>query len=363
MTVRDVLAAVEQLAPPQYGFSWDRIGLQVGDPSAHVDKVAVSLDSGLGAIEFADSIGAQVLVAHHPVIWEPLKTLRSDHYGSRRVLELAQRNIACIAAHTNWDCAPKGINDALANRLKLTSVKPFGIAQEGNRWKLVTFVPVDAKDSVLDALSAAGAGVVGNYERCAFWSEGTGTFIGREGSNPSIGKPGQVEEVAEVRLEVFVDDNSRIKVENALRKHHPYEEPAFDWLKLIEGGGYPVGRIGELTPCSAEELQKHCDKHLQSRSEMWAGHSRSIKRAAVIGGAAADEWRAAKRAGADCLITGEVPQHVGLEASETDFVILACGHYATEQPGMEDMAKLLQAEIGISCELYTPEPGQSGRPK
>lgn len=362
MTVSEVLAAVEQIAPPSYAFSWDRIGLQVGDPNAKVSKVAVSLDSGIGAIEFADSVGAQVLVSHHPVIWDPLKDLRSDHYNARRAMELVKRGIAGIAAHTNWDCAPGGINDALAAVLGLTNVMPFGQSQEGLRWKLVVFVPSEARDMMIDALSAVGAGLIGNYERCAYFGEGTGTFIGREGMNPAVGESGKQEEVAETRIEMFVEDGIRSKVEDALRKTHPYEEPAFDWFKLADGGGYPLGRIGDAESATADEIQARFNELLGSRSEMWVGHNRAIKRVAVIGGAAAGEWRSTRSAGADCLVTGEVPQHVGLEASESGFVILACGHYATEQPGMVEMARLLRESTGLECELYTPEEGSSGRP-
>ncbi|MBX3114612.1 MAG: Nif3-like dinuclear metal center hexameric protein [Fimbriimonadaceae bacterium] len=362
MTVREVLAAVEQIAPPSYAFSWDRIGLQVGDPDAPVSKVAVSLDSGLGAIEFASSIGAELLVSHHPIIWDALKDLRADHYNARRAMELVKRGIAGIAAHTNWDCAPGGINDALANVLEMSNIKPFGQSQSGARWKLVVFVPNEVTTKMLDALSAAGAGVIGNYERCAFFSEGTGTFIGMEGSNPAVGQSGQVEEVAETRLEMFVPDEIKSQVERAMRQAHPYEEPAFDWFQLADGGGYPLGRIGDIEPGTAEEIREHFDQLLGSRSEMWVGHSRAIRKVAVIGGAAAGEWKSAKSAGADCLITGEVPQHVGLEASESGFVVLACGHYATEQPGMAKMARRLKEKTGLECELYTPEAGKSGRP-
>lgn len=362
MTVREVLAAVEQIAPPSYAFSWDRIGLQVGDPNALVTKVAVSLDSGIGAIEFAASIGAQVLVSHHPVIWDALKDLRSDHYNARRAMELVKRGIAGIAAHTNWDCAPGGVNDSLADVLGLKNVTTFGQSQSGARWKLVVFVPSEAATKMLDALSGAGAGVIGNYERCAFFSEGTGTFIGMEGSSPAVGQSGQIEEVAETRLEMFVPDEIKGQVERAMRAAHPYEEPAFDWFQLADGGGYPLGRVGNFEPCASNEFQIQVNELLGSRSEMWVGHNRAIKRVAVIGGAAAGEWKSARAAGADCLITGEIPQHVGLEASESGFVVLACGHYATEQPGMVEMAGRLESATGLVCELYTPETGSAGRP-
>lgn len=360
MTVQDVLSAVEQLAPPHYAFGFDKVGLQAGDPAAEVTRVAVSLDSGMGAIQFAAESGAEVLVAHHPLIWEPLKAVRSDDWNQRRIFEAIRYGVAIIAAHTNWDCAPGGVNDALATKLGLQDVHPFGLAAEEARWKLAVFAPIESQNALIDALSAAGAGVIGNYERCAFWVNGTGTFNGLEGANPVVGKAGQVENVSESRIEMVVPNHRKRAVEEALRAAHPYEEPAFDWIRLECGHAYPAGRIGNLG--QVEDFQREIDSRLGCRSEMWVGHDHPIRRVAVFGGAAASEWQAAVSAGADAFITGEVPQHVGLEASESGLTILACGHYSTEQPGMEALACQLQANLQVPTLLYEPVAGQSGRP-
>lgn len=360
MKVRDVLAAVGEMAPWHYAFGFDKVGLQVGDRDAEVTKIAVSLDSGLGAVEFANSVGAEVLVAHHPMIWEPLKGVRADDWGQRRVYEAVRRGVAVIAAHTNWDCAPGGINDVLADRLVLEHFVPFGSAESQAMWKLVVFAPQDVRDRLIDALSEAGAGVIGAYKRCAFVGEGMGTFLGGEGSNPVIGGRGRIEQVPEVRIEMVVRDSCKGAVEGALRGTHPYEEPAFDWVQLEGGIAYRAGRVGDLQ--GVDDFQSFVDERLGSRSEMWVGHDRPIRRVAVVGGAASGEWRDALDAGADAFITGEVPQHVGLEASESGMTILACGHYATEHPGMVKMGELLRAKLGIEVQVYEPKSGKNGRP-
>jgi hypothetical protein len=100
--------------------------------------------------------------------------------------------------------------------------------------KLVVFVPEGALDKVRDALFEAGAGRIGDYERCSWYTGGTGTFLGGEATDPSIGERGREERVAEVRLEtVFPADRLR-EVVAALRAAHPYEEPAFDVYELVE---------------------------------------------------------------------------------------------------------------------------------
>ena len=94
--------------------------------------------------------------------------------------------------------------------------------------KLVVFVPREALDAVRDALFAAGAGRIGGYERCSWYTEGTGTFRGLPGANPSVGEVGEEEHVAELRLETVFPAERRDDIVAALRRAHPYEEPAFD---------------------------------------------------------------------------------------------------------------------------------------
>jgi hypothetical protein len=100
--------------------------------------------------------------------------------------------------------------------------------------KLVVFVPKGALDAVRDALFAAGAGRIGEYERCSWYTPGTGTFLAGEGADPSIGKRGREERVAELRLETVFPDDRHEDVVTALRSAHPYEEPAFDVYQLVE---------------------------------------------------------------------------------------------------------------------------------
>ncbi len=99
--------------------------------------------------------------------------------------------------------------------------------------KLVVFVPHEALDQVRDALFAAGAGRIGDYERCSWYTDGIGTFFAGEGTEPSVGEKGRDERVPELRLEtVFPEDRQR-EVIAALRLAHPYEEPAFDVYPLL----------------------------------------------------------------------------------------------------------------------------------
>jgi hypothetical protein len=100
--------------------------------------------------------------------------------------------------------------------------------------KLVVFVPLESLDAVRDALFEAGAGRIGNYTRCSFLVEGTGTFLAGEGSAPAIGQVGVEERVPEARLETVYPEERHAEVVAALKAAHPYEEPAFDVYPLLE---------------------------------------------------------------------------------------------------------------------------------
>ena len=99
--------------------------------------------------------------------------------------------------------------------------------------KLVVFVPREALADVREALFEAGAGRIGDYERCSFYTEGTGTFFGGEGTDPDVGQAGREQRVAELRLETVFPEERQAEVVEALRRAHPYEEPAFDIYALL----------------------------------------------------------------------------------------------------------------------------------
>lgn len=360
--VGDVLAVLEQIAPSRLALSFDKIGQQVGSADAPVIKAVVSLDRSLGAVRYARSIGADLLLAHHPLLFSPLASVNPHDHVGRTVIELIEGGISFVAAHTNWDCARGGVNDALLAALGITDGVPFGMANPSTARRVVVFAPFESAGAVIDAASAAGAGQIGLYSRCAFFSPGTGTFLGGEGSSPVVGKAGQIEEVEEVRIEMVCPADRQSAVERAIRASHPYEEPALDFLATAGGFEHPAGRTGELSRAmSFGDFAALVDSKLDTRS--WAWGSGEVRRVAVVGGAADGDWAAARAAGADVFVTGEVRQHIALEAGEMGMGIIAAGHYATEQPGVVALAEAMSQRLpSVGWFVFRPEPGQSGRP-
>jgi dinuclear metal center YbgI/SA1388 family protein len=363
-TVRDVLEALEILAPKRFAFGFDKVGLQIGDPNLAVTKAVVSLDRSQAAVNRAVETGAQLLVSHHPLIWEPLKAVTTESHAGATAHALIRQNISFIAAHTNWDSAKGGVNDTLAELLGLQNIKPFGEAAAVAQLKVVIFAPSADADKIIDAATEAGAGQIGLYSRCAFTSDGTGTYIGNEDSNPTVGQALQVERTNEVRIEMVLPMAKQRAVSKAIRKIHPYEEPALDFFQLADFPEQPIGRMGSLNETlTLRELAQHVQATLTHVTSSWGDPAKTIKRVAVCGGAADDDWRSAQRAGADVLITGEVKQHVGMEASESGFCIMAAGHYATEHPGCIKLAVDLRKRLpAIEWEVFEPKEGQAGRP-
>lgn len=357
--VSDVVAALELIAPTRWALSFDRVGLQVGDPEAPVGKCAVSLDWSDAAIEYCIQNDCQMLVSHHPLLFSPPSTvIASDHIGNA-ILKLARHSIAFAAAHTNWDAAPGGINDTLAAIIGLRQVVPFGGYAETKNLKVVTFVPTTHADTLINAASREGAGEVGNYRNCAFSSQGTGSFSPSGSATPFTDSP-----VEEVRIEMALPEYRRGQVEAALRQTHPYEEPVIDFYALETRPEMPLARIGKLDqPMTLADFSTHVETRLETHAQTWGRPDLEIHQVALSGGAADSEWRAAKQAGAQVFLTGEVKQHVAIEATSAGVAIVAAGHFATENPGCRALAKALnRACPDVEFQFWEPTAGEAGRP-
>ena len=138
-TVRDILNCVQALAPTYMKESWDKVGLNCGHLDAPVSKILVALDPFSDVCKEAQEIGAQLLVTHHALIWQPGFVTDETAWG-KNTLYLIENHIAHINAHTNLDCAPGGVNDTLAQKLGLrgiTVISPAGTDEDGRPYGLL----------------------------------------------------------------------------------------------------------------------------------------------------------------------------------------------------------------------------------
>jgi len=360
-TVAELLNALDTIAPPELAYPDDPIGLQVGRKSDVFEKAVVSLDVSPAAIDYAVDAGAQVIVAHHAPIYHPVRTIAGDGFQAQMLRAAIRADIAILVAHTNWDAATGGVNDTLASKLSLSDVVPFGDDVDTKAFKLSVFVPAQQAESLIDALSSAGAGGVGLYKRCAYYSHGTGTFEPQTGASPIIGTVGKREHVEEMRIEMRVPENLKNAVEDVLLKAHPYEEPAYDFWE-VSSLPASLGRMGDLPEAMPfGELRDVVDSALGSRCELFGKLERKVRRVAVVGGSGGDFWLRARMAGCDVLLTGECRHHESLEASESGFAMIEAGHYHTEQPGMASLAVRLGDILSSEFIVYEPSQGRCGR--
>lgn len=124
VTVAEVLALLERIAPAELAEEWDNVGLLAGSRTATVETVLCALELNADVLDEAASLGAQLIVTHHPILFRGRKSLCSDDPEGRLLCKLVKSDVALIAAHTNFDNAHPGVNDALAARLGLENVQP-----------------------------------------------------------------------------------------------------------------------------------------------------------------------------------------------------------------------------------------------
>ena len=159
-TVHDILKYIESIAPPYMKESWDNVGLLCGSKSAPVTKILVALDPFEGVCLEAAAWGAELIVTHHPLIFQALKSITDETSIGRSIQLLCREGISAINAHTNLDCAPGGVNDRLAAALGLKEIQvidPMGLDADGNEWGLLRKGTVEEQSlsSFLPAVKSA----------------------------------------------------------------------------------------------------------------------------------------------------------------------------------------------------------------
>jgi len=348
--VHEIADAIEKIAPSALAEDWDNVGLQVGDPVGEVNRVLVALTPLPEVFEEAGEIRADFLLFHHPLILRALKSVDTASYPGGLVVCAIKANLNVYAAHTNYDAAPEGVSVTLAESLGLGGPLKI-VAPRGELRKLVVFVPEENADEISDALTEAGAGVIGDYTHCTFRTPGTGTFFGGEGTDPYAGEKGRLERVPEIRLETVVPAHAAARAAAAVRAAHPYEEPALDVYPVEgypEGCGY--GRVGVLPePLTPGELREHVSSTLGSPARLVADPEpeRRIERVAVLGGSGGSFIREAVTSGTDAYVTGDLDYHDALLAESFGLVAIDAGHAATELPSLESLARRLAGLVDI----------------
>lgn len=332
MKIKEVTIFLEDIAPLGSQESYDNCGLLVGDPNTEITGALLTLDCIESTVDEAISLGYNLIIAHHPIIFGGLKKLNGKNYIERTVLKAIKNDIAIYAIHTNLDNYNLGVNYEIGQRLGLENLKVLAPKKEVLN-KLVVYVPKNYTDEVKTALYKAGAGNIGNYAECSFQTEGIGTFTPLEDADPFIGTHQENEKVEESKVEVIVDNYKLSKVIAAMLAAHPYEEVAYDVFALKnQHQQLGSGMFGEL----AHEMETK-DFLAKVKSTFNCGvirhthiHKETIKKVAFCGGSGSFLLGQAKGVGADIYITGDFKYHEFFDA-ENQIIIADIGHFESEQ--------------------------------
>ncbi len=347
MLLRDLTAALDRIAPPQFAEAWDNVGLLTGDPAQPVTRAMLTIDYTAAVAAEARDERCDAVIAYHPPIFSAVKRITGDG-PMALVHDAIRRGVAIYSPHTALDVADGGTNDVLADAVGLgDDRRPLrGSAATATEYKLVTFAPGDALEPISDALFAAGAGRIGNYTACSFRSPGTGTFFGQAGAAPTVGIAGRMETADEVRLEMVVPIRRVEAVLRALRENHPYEEPAYDLTVLaapppLRG----IGRVGSVAEVAAIEIVERVKRELTLPSLLVAGDmSRPVRTIAMCAGAGGDLLDGAISAGADLYLTGELRHHDVLRAASAGLAVICTLHTNSERPALRRLRDRLERE-------------------
>ena len=332
MTVNELTSIIDQKAPTALKEDYDNVGLLVGNGETEISGVLITLDVTEAVIDEAIQFDCNLIVAHHPLLFRSLKRITGENYIQKCVIKAIKNDLCIYAAHTNLDNVLDGVNGKIADKLGLVN-RSILQPKSGNLLKLVTFVPENYKNKLLNALFEAGAGTIGNYDWCSFQSKGTGTFRANKEAHPFVGEMNKLHEEPENRIEVILPDYLISKVVAALYQSHPYEEPAFDLIPLSNRWNrVGSGIVGQLEK-EMEELDflNLLKQQFSLQTLRYTNlRNKKIKKVAVCGGSGSEFLQDAKACQADVFVSADFKYHDFFEA-ENEILIVDIGHYESEQ--------------------------------
>jgi dinuclear metal center YbgI/SA1388 family protein len=360
-TVKDLLRAMNDIAPPHLAEEWDNVGLLVGRGDAPVSSALLTIDLTPAVVEEAVRQACEAVVSYHPPIFKPLKRIANATPVERVLMRLLERGIAVLSPHTALDAAPNGLNDWIAAGIGTGDVRalvPHGHLPPNEETKLVTFCPREAVDRLRDAMAAVGAGRIGGYERCSFEITGTGTFFGGPQTQPKVGSRGTLERVDEVRLEMVCPRRALPLAVETIRQFHPYEEPPIEIHPLTPRPVRHTGAGRRLTldqPVSADQICERLRTHFGVERVQIAlpdGAPATHARIGISAGAGGSHLDIAIDEGCTLFVTGECRHHDVLAALARGCGVLVAGHTNTERGYLPTLARRFAESVeGVTFQI------------
>ncbi len=332
MKIQDIIQLLEKIAPPSLQENYDNAGLLTGNVSWDCKGIITCLDATEEVISEAITKNCNMVVAHHPIIFKGLKKITGKNYVERTIICALKNDIAIYAIHTNLDNILDGVNGKIADKIGLVN-RSILVPKEDILQKLSVFVPEEHKPALMEALFSAGAGNIGQYSDCSFSVAGVGSFMGKPGTNPFVGKTGERHYENDVKIEVIFPVWLQSQVLKAMKNNHPYEEVAYDIYSLNNSNQFAgSGILGEFSKEMDEMafLALLKNKFNLSLIRHTASTGKPIKKVAICGGAGSFLTSAAIASGADVYITSDIKYHEFFDA-DGKLLLADIGHYESEQ--------------------------------
>jgi len=348
--VADIIKLLEVTAPLHLAESWDNCGLQVGKLQWPVKHIRTALDPLPRVVADAVDSGVDLLVTHHPLIFNPVKQVDFGSALGNIIHQAAANRMAVYAAHTSLDIASGGLNDILGAAIGIENTRPLVPAAGAGLYKLAVFVPATHAQAVTDALAVTGAGRIGNYTGCTFRTEGSGTFIPGTGSNPYTGTRGRMNQVSEVRIETVVEKYRLDQIIGAVKAVHPYECMAYDVYPVVarEEQREGLGRVGALAgEMALDAFADHvCERlGLADGVRLVGDPQMKVLKVAVCTGSGSSLTGDFISSGADVYVSGDIHYHDARSIEGAGLGLVDIGHFASEQIMVAFVADTLRKQL------------------
>lgn len=354
MKIKDIINVLENTASPSLQESYDNAGLITGNEQQECTGVICTLDATEAVVDEAIERRCNLVVAHHPVIFKGLKRITGKNYVERTIIKAIKNDIAVYAIHTNLDNVIIGVNGRMADRLGLIN-RAVLLPRPGKLKKLYSFVPVEHAEALRAALFNAGGGHIGNYSQCSFNMEGLGTFKGEEGAHPFAGIAGRLHHEKEIKVEVIFPAWLEQKIIQALIAAHPYEEPAYDVIRLENTHRHiGSGLTGSLPqPMEERAFLAFLKERFQLRGiRHTALKGRPIQQVALCGGAGSFLIFNALHTNADIFVSADIKYHEFFDG-DNRMVIADIGHFESEQYTVDLLHDILLEKFPTFAVLKT----------
>ncbi len=349
MRISSIIRAIEDFANPVLQESWDNTGLQLGSAITECTGVLVCLDPTPAVVDEAAKKGCNLIVAHHPLFFKPLKHLTGGTSVEVTAMNAIAAGISIYSSHTAADSSCGGVSYAMAQALGITPDRTIDPAA-GTMMHLTVIVPTSHAESMQYALYDAGAGAIGNYDCCSFSVSGTGTFRPLQGAKPAIGEVGLSTTQSEIAISMVLPAQLMSRVESALLEVHPYETPAYQFTPMLNRDRHlGLGLYGianeQLEPDAFVEHVKialKCQAVRTSKIDFPEGTK--ISRVAMCGGAGGEYIARAVAMGAQAYISSDIKYHDFVDFRDR-ILLIDAGHYNTEAPIKQVFADVLRAKF------------------